>query len=165
MNDNEIVLDDIPDQIAFIHDFSRTLECVNKLNSNKKIKYFANILKAEYKKDNKTNRADDFTDLLNSISYETLSVLAKLYLYETKNKIKHNSELSDVSVYWNDFVDSCISYNENFTKNIINTHLSILQSKGLCKEFTGAYVDYDGTGLWKESPLYLLSFYEECQNS
>lgn len=25
-----------------------------------------------------------------------------------------------------------------------------------------ALFDYDGTGLWKEGPLYLLSFYEEC---
>lgn len=38
------------------------------------------------------------------------------------------------------------------------------------RQFTSSKVydalfDYDGTGLWKESPLYLLSFYEECQNS
>lgn len=25
-----------------------------------------------------------------------------------------------------------------------------------------ALFDYDGTGLWKEGPLYLLNFYEEC---
>ena len=25
-----------------------------------------------------------------------------------------------------------------------------------------ALFDYDGTGLWKEGPLYLLSFYEEA---
>ena len=25
-----------------------------------------------------------------------------------------------------------------------------------------ALFDYDGTGLWKEGPLYLLKFYEEC---
>jgi hypothetical protein len=144
MNDGGIVIDDIPSQVEFIHDFNKIYECVLKLRNNKKIIYFANILKSEYKKDNKFNRADDFIDLLNSISYETLSVLAKLYLYEVKYSIKPNAQLSDINMYWKDFINSCISFNESFTNNIINTHLSILQSKGLCKEFNGSYSDYGG---------------------
>lgn len=144
MKDNEIVLDDIPEQIAFVHDFNRVLECVYKLKRNEKIKYFANILKSEYKKDNIINRADDFIDLLNSISYETLTILAKLYIYEFVNNINFNSELSDVSKHWKEFINSCVSYDESFTESIINTHLSILQSKGLCKEFSGSYMDYRG---------------------
>ena len=28
-----------------------------------------------------------------------------------------------------------------------------------------ALFDYDGTGLWKEGPSYLLNFYEECNDS
>lgn len=144
MNDNEICLNDIPDKVAFIHDFNRIYECVIKLKSNEKIKYFANILKSEYKKDNKINRADDFTNLLDSISYESLTIFAKLYLYEIHNNIKNNSQLSEVSVHWKDFIDSCISYDESFTKNIVNTHLSILQSKGLCNEYKGSYTDYNG---------------------
>ena len=144
MNDSEIVLKDIPDQIAFIHDFNRVNECIAKLKSNQKIKYFVNILKSEYKKDNKVNRAEDFIDLLNGITYEALTVLAKLYLYETKNNIKTGALLSDVNVYWRDFINSCMSYNEGLTENIIYTHLSILQSKGLCREFNGSYMDYAG---------------------
>ena len=144
MKDNEIQFDDIPEQIAFIHDFNRILECVIKLKNNEKIKYFANILKSEYKKDNKINRADDFIDLLNSISYETLTVLANLYIHETNNNINGNTQLSEIYKTWKDFINKCNSYNEIFTDDIINTHLSILQSKGLCKEFNGTYTDYIG---------------------
>jgi hypothetical protein len=86
----QIILSDITitpemvNDVEFIMNFAKTLEAINKLATNDKIVYFANLLKNSYFSGNKidNNEFEEFFEVINSLSYRQIRVLIILHNIE-----------------------------------------------------------------------------------
>ncbi len=97
-NDIELCTVDVND-VEFIMNFKKTLDAVNRLSNNDKIKYFANLLKNGYMKKEKisNDEYEEILRLLNNLSYREINYIFFLYDFENKND-KENKN------YWYDFM-------------------------------------------------------------
>lgn len=86
LSDRKITSDQVND-VEFIINLAKTLEVVNKLATNDKVKYFANLLKNSYFIDDKTtcDEFDENIDILSRLSYREIKYLLFLYEYQNKN--------------------------------------------------------------------------------
>lgn len=73
--------------IEFILNFAKTIEAVNRLASNDKVKYFANLLKNGYFVSEKilNDTFDEYLHLLSVLSYREIEYLWFLYSFQTEN--------------------------------------------------------------------------------
>lgn len=63
LSDSECITPEMVNDVEFIINFGRTLEAVNRLATNDKVKYFANLLKNGYFNDDKIKN-DEFEECL-----------------------------------------------------------------------------------------------------
>ena len=90
-----ITSDDVND-MEFLFNFAKTLEAVNRLATNDKVKFFANLLKNGYltKEKISCDEFDEYLNILNRLSFREIEYLWFLYNYQTNNfgkeKEKHN---------------------------------------------------------------------------
>ena len=97
-NDIELCTVDVND-VEFIMNFKKTLDAVNRLSNNDKIKYFANLLRNGYMKKEKisNDEYEEFLRILNDLSYREINYIFFLYDFENKND-KENKN------YWYNFM-------------------------------------------------------------
>lgn len=97
-NDIELCTVDVND-VEFIMNFKKTLDAVNRLSNNDKIKYFANLLRNGYMKKEKisNDEYEEFLRVLNDLSYREINYIFFLYDFENKND-KENKN------YWYNFM-------------------------------------------------------------
>lgn len=107
-NDIELCTVDVND-VEFIMNFKKTLDAVNRLSNNDKIKYFANLLKNGYMKKEKisNDEYEEMLRLLNDLSYREINYIFFLYNFENKND-KENKN------YWYNFM---LEFEKNFQIN------------------------------------------------
>ena len=77
LSDSENITSDMVNNVEFIINFARLLEVVNRLASNDKIKYFANLLKNGYFTEDKiaNDKFEEYLNLVNELSYRELFLL------------------------------------------------------------------------------------------
>lgn len=107
-NDIELCTVDVND-VEFIMNFKKTLDAVNRLSNNDKIKYFANLLRNGYMKKEKisNDEYEEFLRVLNDLSYREINYIFFLYDFENKND-KENKN------YWYNFMSE---FEKNFQIN------------------------------------------------
>ncbi|MBK5261061.1 MAG: hypothetical protein JJE17_00630 [Peptostreptococcaceae bacterium] len=78
---------DMVNDIEFIMNFAKTLEAVNRLSTNDKVQYFANLLKNSYFTNEKTenNEYEEWLRILSELSYREINYLVFLYEYQNEN--------------------------------------------------------------------------------
>lgn len=90
------ITSDMVNDIEFIFNFAKTIEAVNRLASNDKVKYFANLLKNGYFVSDKilNDTFDEYLRLLSMLSYREIEYLWFLYSFQTENfgKAKERGE-------------------------------------------------------------------------
>ena len=81
------ITSDMVNDIEFIFNFAKTIEAVNRLASNDKVKYFANLLKNGYFVSDKilNDIFDEYLRLLSMLSYREIEYLWFLYFKYTSN--------------------------------------------------------------------------------
>ena len=85
--------------VEFIMNFKKTLDAVNRLSNNDKVKYFANLLKNSYMNDIKilNDEYEEMLRILGNMSYREINYLLFLYKFEQENDLTKD-------VYWYSFM-------------------------------------------------------------
>lgn len=88
------ITSDMVNDVEFILNFAKTLEAVNRLSSNDKIRYFANLIKNGYFTANKVENDlfDEYLRLLNTLSFREIEYLYFLYQYQNEYFGKSNKK-------------------------------------------------------------------------
>lgn len=95
------ITSDMVNDIEFIFNFAKTVEAVNRLSTNDKVKYFANLLKNGYFVSDKiqNDTFEEYLHLLSSLSSREIEHLWFLYKYQTEN----HREFKDTGTYTRTF--------------------------------------------------------------
>ena len=114
--------------VEFIVNFAKTLGVVNKLATNDKVKYFANLLKNTYFMNNSINADtyDEYLNILEDISFREIQYLCYLYNYSKDKNIKR----------WGSFKES-FSKNFSIDKKLIYPIYYRLKRTGFVDEVLG----------------------------
>lgn len=111
----EIILSDITitsemvNDVEFIMNFAKTLEALDRLATNDKVKYFANLLKNSYFSSDKidNNEFEEFFNNINSLSYRQIQVLMILHNIENNPEPYIDKSISEKEYlpdrYWSAF--------------------------------------------------------------
>lgn len=143
---------DMVNNVEFIMNFAKTLEAVNRLSSNDKVKYFATMLKSGYLVDNpmSTDEFDEYLFNLSMLSYRQINLLIDLFVHEKNNisesisdESKKDNKLASRSGKWGDFIDMATS-KYNLTKEEVVAIFSGISKTGFCAEVVGTYLGYTG---------------------
>ena len=91
---NVNITSDMVNDVEFILNFAKTLEAVNRLSSNDKIRYFANLVKNGYFTANKVENDlfEEHLRLLTTLSFREIEYLYFLYQYQNKHFGKSNKK-------------------------------------------------------------------------
>lgn len=133
LKDNSITIDDLND-VDCIMEFAKTIEVVNRLIRNDKVKYFANLLKNSIK--DKERNIDDFEESLSKFSTLSVREIDLLYLlYKTENKImsmdNNGQMVFNKNESWKAFMDEAKSLYKLNESGIISKMLGIMRT-GFC---------------------------------
>lgn len=90
------ITSDMVNDVEFILNFAKTLEAVNRLASNDKIRYFANLIKNGYFTSDKIENDlfEEYLRLLSTLSYREIEYLYFIYKYQSEyfGKVKKKGE-------------------------------------------------------------------------
>lgn len=151
-DDAEIITFDMLNNVEFIMNFMKTLEAVNRLSSNDKVKYFANVLKNGYLSgcvlDN--DEFDEYLFALSTLSYRQINILVDLYYHEKNNGKamreddgKEQNQLTVSGEIWGEFVD-CVSSKYSLSVQEVRGILTSISRTGFCAEVVGTFFGYTG---------------------
>lgn len=81
LSSDSLITSEKVNDIEFIINFAKTLESVNRLSTNDKVCYFANLLKNSYFSDDtvSTDAYDEYLSILNDISFREIQYVCFLY--------------------------------------------------------------------------------------
>lgn len=84
LSNSEMITSDKVNDVEFLINFAKTVEAVDRLATNDKVKYFANLLKNGYLKDKKllVDEYDEYMNALSNLSYRQIEILIELYQFE-----------------------------------------------------------------------------------
>lgn len=124
-SDKQLVCSKNVNNVEFIINFAKTVEAVDRLSSNDKIKYFACLIKKTYLMNEKTDNSyyDEFLDVLTGLSYREINLLHEVYEYE-----KSLTEVGKFS--WNNLYNIIIKKIDCDILEVKSIFMR-LQSKGL----------------------------------
>lgn len=153
LSDSDNITTEMVNDVEFIINFSKTLDAVNRLGSNDKVKYFANVIKNGYFANEKIDNGEfeEYLFALSTLSYRQINILVDLYMHEKNNVKEYDGEdetqkdnkLAGRFEPWKDFVDSVIT-KYSITEEDVVSILSSISRTGFCNEITGTYFDYGG---------------------
>jgi len=133
--------------VEFLVNFAKTINAIDRLATNDKVKYFGNLLKNCYIENDKVN-ADFYDEMLNIIKNLTLLQI-KILVYWNKSDDKN----------WDDFKGRVMK-EFNFTESQFYGQLNSLSKTGVCRQqggFTFAAEDiYVLTDYFYEIKKYVL---------
>lgn len=156
LEDNDITIDDIED-VECIMEIAKTMDVVNRLIRNDKIKYLGKLLKNSIK-DGDNRNVDEFEELLNKLSELSLREINMLHLlYDEEERItkvdNNKQEIFNPEESWESFIHKAKSeYKLNETE-IISLMLGIMRT-GFCVGEWKAYLNASATLVMYTSPEY-----------
>ena len=123
--EQEVVAD-----VPFLMELARTLEVLNRLATNEKVLYIANLFKHTFllAGDRDIDLYEENLKRLEELSIREITILAKLHQY------KYNNE-----AFYEDIRKDC-----GIEKDEVKNILSAVTRTGFCKEKVGAYLGYEG---------------------
>ncbi len=149
LNDSQNITLEMVNDVEFIMNFAKTLEAVNRLSANDKVKYFANVIKNGYFSDEKISNSefDEYLFALSTLSYRQINILIDFY-YHDKNLCTNNNEesknkLQGRSEHWSKFIDE-VTLKYSMSEEDVVSILSSISRTGFCKEITGVTYGYKG---------------------
>ena len=144
------ITSDMVNNVEFIMNFAKTLDAVNRLSSNDKVKYFANMLKNGYLVDDpiNTDEFDEYLFQLSTLSYRQINLLIDLFVHEKTNifvasESDKGNKLAPRSGKWGSFIDE-ITSKYNLTEKEVIAIFSSISKTGFCAEVVGTYLGYTG---------------------
>lgn len=146
ISNRENVTSEMVNDIGFIVNFAKTLEAVNRLSSNDKVKYFANLLINGYFIDDKigNDEFEEYLSFLNELSYRQINMLVLLYDFENKHlNLDSDNKLASTNSYWHLFIgkmENDFLLDKQETEDILTN----ISKTGMCREINGAFVGYTG---------------------
>lgn len=153
LSDSENITTEMVNDVEFIINFAKTLDAVNRLGSNDKVKYFANVIKNGYFESEKIDNSEfeEYLFALSTLSYRQINILIDLYVHEKNNVKEYNgkdetqkdNKLAGRFKPWKDFVDN-VTTKYLITAEDVVSILSSISKTGFCNEITGTYFDYSG---------------------
>ena len=153
LSNSENITTEMVNDVEFIINFAKTLDAVNRLGSNDKVKYFANVIKNGYFESEKIDNSEfeEYLYALSTLSYRQINILIDLYIHEKNNVKESNSKdetqkdnkLAGRFEPWKDFVDN-VAEKYSITEEDVVSILSSISKTGFCNEITGTYFDYSG---------------------
>ena len=124
-----IAKSDVAD-VPFLMELARTLEVLNRLATNEKVLYIANLFKHTFllAGDRDIDLYEENLKRLEELSIREITILAKLHQY------KYNNE-----AFYEDIRKDC-----GIEKDEVKNILSAVTRTGFCKEKVGTYLGYEG---------------------
>lgn len=104
------IMSDMVNNVEFIINLSKSIDAVNRLATNDKVKYFGNLLRNGYFREVKIEASvfEDFSNIINILSYKEI-----MYLSFIKRK-SNNGRIGTTREDWNDFCDKfCAEFKTN----------------------------------------------------
>lgn len=129
LEDDAITINDVND-VECIMVFAKTIEVVNRLIRNDKIKYLAYLLKNTIK--DKKRNIDEFEELLSKFSTLSVREIELLHLlYEAENKNMNGQKLFNKNESWKAFMNEAKSSYGLNESEIVSRMLGIMRT-GFC---------------------------------
>ena len=155
LEDGEITVDDVQD-VDCIMEFAKTIDVVNRLIRNDKIKYLANLLKNSIKE--KEKDIDEFEELLNKLAELSLREIDLLHLlYEEEEELRiENSDHEKVIDYeksWKSFLEKAKEKYGMNASDIVSKMLGIMRT-GFCMSEWRSYLSARSALVMYTSPEY-----------
>ena len=144
LSDTEMITTDMSSDVECIISFKKTVEAVDRLVTNDKIVYFGNLFKNGYLNEERIQayKFEEYFNIINSLSYRQLDLLALLHTYNTKEFLCEDEKEED-SKRWMLFKeDACKIF--DITGDDLIAILKSAEKSGLCKEVVGAIYGYHG---------------------
>ncbi|MGI6195941.1 MAG: hypothetical protein ACOYIO_02475, partial [Eubacteriales bacterium] len=144
LSDTEMITTDMSSDVECIISFKKTVEAVDRLTTNDKIVYFGNLIKNGYLNEERIQayKFEEYFNIINSLSYRQLDLLALLHTYSTK-EISCDNEKEEDGKRWMLFKeDACKVF--DITGDDLIAILKSAEKSGLCKEVVGAIYGYHG---------------------
>ena len=162
LSDDKLITSEMVNDTEFIINFFKTIEAVDRLTTNDKIVYFGNLIKNGYLNEERIQayKFEEYFNIINSLSYRQLDLLALLHTYSTK-EISCDNEKEEDGKRWMLFKeDACKIF--DITGDDLIAILKSAEKSGLCKEVVGAIYGYHGgrfeaTSLLKDFVSFTLS--------
>ena len=162
LSDTEMITTDMSSDVECIISFKKTVEAVDRLTTNDKIVYFGNLIKNGYLNEERIQayKFEEYFNIINSLSYRQLDLLALLHTYSTK-EISCDNEKEEDGKRWMLFKeDACKIF--DITGDDLIAILKSAEKSGLCKEVVGAIYGYHGgrfeaTSLLKDFVSFVIS--------
>lgn len=133
--DNGITLDSVQN-VAFIMEYARMLDVVNRLATNEKVKYIANLFKRTFSNGCDPKNIPEFEEYLHRLdymSYREIDLLFLLYQCEQDPLIHNKKSLSKYDEAWDKFKEEAAKIYD-IDENIIVSMISGLTMTGFCRE-------------------------------
>lgn len=133
--DNLFTREDVED-VEFVLEFARTLDVVNRLATNKKLKYIATLFKRTFSQETYKEHIPEFEEYLfrlDRVSFRELDLLFLLYDSERKSKFAQYTGKEKLDKVWEDYI-SVVKEKYSLSESMIRSIMSGLVMTGFCHE-------------------------------
>lgn len=144
LEDGSITLEDVSD-VTVIMQMKKCIDSINKLTTNKKVQYYAQLMKSAIKKENcDEDSFDEWLERLNTLSYREIELLVDLYhnqkekigCIKLEDKTERPHELEPI---WDQFLEKeCKKY--NVSKDEITAQVMGLCRTGFCDQIVIKFI-------------------------
>lgn len=136
--------------VAFLTEFQNTIEVIDRLATNEKIIFFANLFHNSFSGKDKFDY-DEYEELLRSLSQLSKSEICLLIDFWRANQLhKQDKNNPAFRTSWDRFAAIC--FDKGIDKERLVVKMTAISRTGLCKEDTGTRFDYAG-GMFFPTPL------------
>lgn len=155
LEDDTITLEDLQD-VDCILEFARTIDVVNRLIRNDKVKYLARLLKNSIQ--DRERDVDEFEELLDKIATLSLREMELLYLLYEEEERACQEEATEAKGYnqeegWKSFVEGAQSKYELVENEVISKMLGVMRT-GFCVGEWRTYLNGRAELVMRTSPDY-----------
>lgn len=162
LSDTEMITTNMSSDVECIMSFKKTVEAVDRLVTNDKIVYFGNLFKNGYLNEERIQayKFEEYFNIINSLSYRQLDLLALLHTYSTKEVLCDDAKKADGERWLLFKKDACVRF--SISEDDLVAILKSTEKSGLCKEVVGAIYGYRGgtfeaTSLLKDFVSFVVS--------
>ena len=136
--------------VAFLTEFQKTIEVIDRLATNEKIHFFANLFHNSFSGKDKFDY-DEYEELLRSLSQLSKSEICLLIDFWRASQLQKQDKDNPVfRTSWDRFAAIC--FDKGIDKERLIAKMTAISRTGLCKEETGSMFNYSG-GMFFPTPL------------
>lgn len=138
------------DDDVFLTELLNTIEVIDKLATNEKIQFFANLFHNSFSGKDKFDY-DEYEELLRSLSQLSKSEICLLIDFWRASQLqKQDKDNPAFRTSWDRFAAIC--FDKGIDKERLIAKMTAISRTGLCKEETGSMFNYSG-GMFFPTPL------------